>query len=73
MVKTPNPAVLAKYKMAGIELFYLETDIVKGAEAESSLHDNSIQGQGFDGVALDEKTVADMLKVSEHLCLISTP
>jgi hypothetical protein len=73
LIEVPNPAVFAKYQTVGIEVLYSKTDIVEGLESESDLHDSSIQRQGFDGVALDEKAVADMLKVSEHLCLISTP
>ena len=59
--------------MVGIEVYYPKTDIVEGFEAEGVFYDEGIQGQGFDGIALDEKTVADMLEVSEHLCLISAP
>jgi hypothetical protein len=59
--------------MVCINALYFEADIVKWTETESTLHDNGIQGKGFDGVALDKKTVGDVLKIPKHLTFISTP
>jgi hypothetical protein len=42
LTETPNPAVLANHKIAGIKLFYPETDIVEGAEAKGALYNSSI-------------------------------
>ena len=53
--------------MVCIDALYFETDIVKWTETESTLHDNGIQGKGFDGGALDKKTVGDVLKIPKHL------
>jgi hypothetical protein len=73
LIKTPNPSILAEYKMVGIEVLNSKTDIVEGLETESDLHDSSIQRQGFDGVALDEKAVANVLEIAHHFCLIGAP
>ena len=72
-LKTPNPTVFTKYQTVAIDVLYPETDIVEGAEAEGLLHDHGIQGQRLDGVALDKQTITDVLEISKHLCLVSTP
>jgi hypothetical protein len=59
--------------MVGIEVFNSKTDIVERLESEGDLHNGSIQRQGFDGVALDEKAVANVLEITNHFCLFGAP
>ena len=60
-------ALLAQYKLVVIKCFYLHADIVERLETKVVFNDRCVSRQTFDGVALDQQTVALVLEIAVDL------
>jgi len=59
--------VFADRQMFIVEDFYLQTDVIEGFETKGGFYDGSICWCAVNGTALNEKTVANVLKIPEYL------
>lgn len=61
--------VFADRQMFIVEDFYFQADIVEGLETKGVFYDSGICWSAVNGTALYEKTIANVLEVSEYLSL----
>ena len=69
-VEAPGLAVLADDQFVGGERLYLDMYVAEGLETKRLFDNGRIDGIGFDGIALDEKTVALTLEIAIHIAFV---
>ena len=70
LVEAPGLAVLADYQFVGGERLYLDAYVAEGLETKRLFDNGCIEGSAFDGITLDEKTVALTLEIAIHIAFV---